>query len=350
MKSRLSNIELLRFIAMLMVLLLHANYASIGVVSIVDVHTNTLTSIVRMLFEFVCIGAVNVFVLISGWFGIKASVKGAFSLIFQVIFFSVLIVGCFALFNRDITYISIRNLFPLYYMYWFIAAYLILYALSPVLNIFAANATKIQMMVVVVCFFVLEIFYGFLTDMGKFIGGYSAISFIGLYLLARLIRLHSIKLVNISFIRNLLLYALFTIIPVVIVFMGDNWSVRVFSSTAYNSPFVVLASIFLFLAFTKLNFNSHVINWLAASSFAIYVIHSHPLIFPYYQKIVLAIYSDVSVFTYIIGIICLSIIVGLICVIVDQFRIATWKWLCTLFLDKFLYLAEKSFIKLVEKL
>lgn len=350
MKERLSNFELLRFIAMLMILLVHANYATLGGVSIADCEQDPIPSFARMLFEQISIVAVNVFILISGWFGIKATIKGATSLIFQVVFYSIIISILGALCSGDLSLLSFKNLFPLYYMYWFIAAYLILYVLSPVLNAFTASASKITMAAVVVCFFALEMFYGFVTDMGKFIGGYSAISFIGIYLLARFICLHSSKLINIAPWRNFGLYILFTIIPVVVVLIGDNWFVRVFNSQAYNSPFVILASVFLFLSFSKMNIQNNRINWLAASSFAIYVIHSHPIIFPYYAKTIEMIYSSFPIYGYIAVTIIFAVIIGFVCVAVDQGRIVVWRWLCEKILDKVFVAINNKFSILVNSI
>lgn len=349
MMSRLSNFELLRFIAMIMILLVHANYAILGDVTIADFEINPIPSFARMIFEQICIVAVNVFILISGWFGIKPSIKGATSLIFQVIFYAVIITALFALFSGDYQFITFKNVFPLYYMYWFVAAYLILYALSPILNAFSESATKTIFTSVLLSYFALEMFYGFITDLGVFQGGYSAMHFIGMYLLARYMKLHTTKLSNVNLWINMGLYLLFTIMPVLVVFCGDTWIARVVNSVYYNSPFVILASVFLFLVFVRMNFQSNVVNWLAASSFAIYVIHSHPLIFPIYADVIQTIYQSVSVFGYIGLTIVLAIIIGVICVIIDQMRIIVWRWLSKAFLDKCFAALESSFTKIVNE-
>ena len=48
---------------------------------------------VRILVEHWAIIGVNVFVLISGWFGIRTSLKGACKLLFQVFFIGLLTFG-----------------------------------------------------------------------------------------------------------------------------------------------------------------------------------------------------------------------------------------------------------------
>jgi surface polysaccharide O-acyltransferase-like enzyme len=74
--ARLSNFELLRIIAMAMIVLLHCNNWMIGNVAAQDVTDNPYGSFWRILAQQICIVGANVFVMISGWFGIKPKVKG----------------------------------------------------------------------------------------------------------------------------------------------------------------------------------------------------------------------------------------------------------------------------------
>ena len=94
-KTRNSNIELLRIIAMVMILGLHVNYLAIGKPSSQDIATSPLQSFLRMFAEYVCIVGVNVFVLISGWFGINYKLKGLCNFLFQSLFFSLIIFTLF---------------------------------------------------------------------------------------------------------------------------------------------------------------------------------------------------------------------------------------------------------------
>lgn len=76
MKDRQSNIEQLRIIAMLLVVFVHANYFSLGTVSQSEILRDPYTSLIRIFLEQICIVGVNVFVLISGWFGIRPTLRG----------------------------------------------------------------------------------------------------------------------------------------------------------------------------------------------------------------------------------------------------------------------------------
>lgn len=111
MKERQSNIELLRIISMLMVVLLHANYFTIGAVARADVLAAPVQSFVRMFLEQTCIVAVDVFVLISGWFGIRPSLKGAGSILYQVVFFGLIVLLPALIFHAVIPWKNVIKVF-----------------------------------------------------------------------------------------------------------------------------------------------------------------------------------------------------------------------------------------------
>ena len=92
----------------------------------------------------------------------------------------------------------------------------------------------------------------------------------------------------------------------------------------YNSPFLILLSALIFLTFLNLNIRSQFINYLATSSFSIYLIHEHPLfrkyayIYPFESIKELGYSNDFTMFG-----ICLtySILLSFICMFIDKIRI-----------------------------
>ena len=70
--ARASNFELLRILAMLLILVLHANFLAFRFPTNEAIHAQPLTSLGQVWSEALAIVGVNVFVLISGYFGIKA--------------------------------------------------------------------------------------------------------------------------------------------------------------------------------------------------------------------------------------------------------------------------------------
>lgn len=95
--ARQSNMELLRLVAMLFVLVfvLHANYWSLGYPGQADLLGSPLSASVRVALAHLAIVAVNVFVLLSGWFGIRPKWRGLAGLLFQAFFFPVALAGVF---------------------------------------------------------------------------------------------------------------------------------------------------------------------------------------------------------------------------------------------------------------
>lgn len=247
MKERESNIEAARILAMILVVLVHANYFSLGGIDRSDIISSPSSSFMRMFFEHLCIVGVNLFVLISGWFGIRPTVKGAISLLYQVLFYSILILAAGIIIGIPIPEGEMKEVFYFGCFYWFIPAYLCLYALSPILNSFIEHSTRNQLLHVLIAFFFLEFIYGWITNSASFDGGYSTLSFIGLYLLARYVNKYSDKLKSINPMVSLGGYFIMTIIPTVIAFFGIKYIGHGLSSYKYCSPFVISASLFLFI-------------------------------------------------------------------------------------------------------
>ena len=330
MTQRKSNIELLRIFAMLLVLMLHANYYALGGVEII----NDITSFLKVLSEQLCVIAVNVFVLISGWFGIKPSLKGGISILFQVYFYHLLICVILMCFGREVP--LSQFLVGLYFgkPYWFVIAYLILYALAPILNIFIENASAKLQISVLFIYFLFEFIYGWATNVAGHISGYSAISFVGLYLLAASIRKHSKQLICLKSSNSFVLYLLCSIIPVIIFYITGHK----FNMLAYSSPFVILASVFFFLAFNNMKIaDSRFINWMACSAFSIYLIHQHPMLCGYFIDLMNVMNDLLGAYIYVLFVLVFAIIFGIICILLDKVRILTWKLLCNSVLDKILY-------------
>ena len=88
---RQSNHELLRINALLLVLVLHSDYHTLGAYEPAEFHSQPVPTATRLLVEQGALVCVNVFVLLSGWFGIRARARGVASLLFQYYFFGLLL-------------------------------------------------------------------------------------------------------------------------------------------------------------------------------------------------------------------------------------------------------------------
>jgi len=85
-KDRDSNIELLRIISMLLVMIVHADYLALGAPSVEEISTSYSSSFVRAYIEALSCICVNVFILISGWFGVRPKIVRLIEFVFQVLF------------------------------------------------------------------------------------------------------------------------------------------------------------------------------------------------------------------------------------------------------------------------
>lgn len=106
-KVRQSNIELLRMIAMFMILVIHANMVSLPHPTTDDLLSNTIPTITRYFIESFGIVGVDIFVLISGWFLINTRAKSFYSFFFQIlmlwggVFFTYALHGECATFSKE---------------------------------------------------------------------------------------------------------------------------------------------------------------------------------------------------------------------------------------------------------
>ncbi len=319
--------ELLRIVSMVLVIGLHMNYASLGIPSALDVQHALTSTICRVFLQQFCLVCVNIFVLISGWYGIKPSLKGALKLLFQVFFIEAIMLVIMKSFGMEIPGRSLVKLFIVGSGYWFVPAYLILYCLSPILNSFFNNANSKEACCLVLVFFILQLVYGHLADFAHFEGGYSAISFLGLYALARYARLHPVRLFQFPAIFDIAVIIATTILSTVIALFLFAFESKFIPQATFNNPLVIIASLYWVLLFSKIPFKNRFVNWMGKSSFAIYLTHCQPLLFVILVRSMGTYYSTHKPIEY-LGMTFLMI-VGIVIgsILMDQVRILFWNTL-----------------------
>ena len=325
-KIRESNFELLRLIAMIMVVVVHVDFGTVGWPTATDLQDQFGTIVMKILVESFCIVCVDVFVLISGWFGIRPNAKKLAGFFFQCLFFSIgLWLACPLWGVERISSIKeiIKNFMCL--EYWFVPAYLCLLILSPVLNSFIEKGGEKEIKTVIVAFFAFQLAYGWLVDTCGFGFGYSTLSFIGLYLLGRYLKLYSHKLSSLSCRTDFVIYAVSCSLIASLEILLLRNGVQKYALFFYNSPLVIIASVFLILGVSKIHFQSKVVNYIAASTFSIYLFHLHPAIFPVFQRYVVQVFSNYSGFSAFGVITLLIIIVCALSILIDQIRKVCWK-------------------------
>lgn len=154
---------------MFLVLVVHADFFSLGAPTSAEIQTSSLSSFTRLFFESLSIGCVDMFVLLSGWYGIRPKLKRFSNFIFQCVFFLFGIYAFCLLFHlSELNIHGIMGCLLLLRWNWFIKAYLLLYILSPVLNSFIESSTQKQHRNVLICFFVFQSIFSWMVNAAVF--------------------------------------------------------------------------------------------------------------------------------------------------------------------------------------
>lgn len=282
MRQRQSNIELLRLTAMMMVLGLHT-YSAPDVITL-----NSLTPrlCIDWFKESACISAVNLFVLISGYFGIKWKLRGICSLLFQLFFiYTGSMIISMLIGNEQVSAMSFifRMSHGWFSSWWFTVIYIGLYLIAPMLNLFAEKLSKRQLVYFLLVYFAYQTMSQLFAPY-SFNGGYSVLSFIGLYLIGRLFS--KIDFLSFRWFKSNTLIVVWGGVTLLLTMStllfailenrtGANIGDGLFGMN-YNNPIVIVQSIIGFLFFLTINIKSRIINWLACSALSIYLLHLYP--------------------------------------------------------------------------
>lgn len=287
-RGRNYAIDLLRIIAMLMVLTLHINLFG----GFFNIKGSPLYELSILLYEHLSIVAVNVFVIISAWFlcdGHTAT-KKVFQLLITIIFWTIVTEFVAALLGEKITIYDIAKSIPVIgYSYGFLSGYMIMYMVSPYLNIILGSISQRQKFLIAFGIVLLFSFFAPITSSGylKIGGGYHFAWFIGLYLVTAIIK-HSQR--QIGKYVYLCLYVILAIIGT----LGDYYNINVIGSRDYNNIIVLIESFCIFLFFSKITINNDkIVRWiafLAPFSFAVFLIHANFVLERYYQQFVFSQY------------------------------------------------------------
>lgn len=272
--NRNSNIELIRIVAMIMILMLHGIFREIGEPSIIEANESPFKTVGYLFLNMLCLCSVNLYVLISGWFGIQVRKTGLLKFLFQCIFvLSFMYVLGLVL---GLTEFSIGGLLECILIgdrAWFVKAYLALYILSPVLNKFCEISSEKQFKLLLIGFFTFQTVFGAFSSSASFINrGFSCFSFVGLYLLARYFKLYGRNLYKYGF----SLFILSLIGSVIWYYIPLRFGILRLSymSSSYVSPLIITEALGILLYFaTRKPYTSSIINFFAASSFTVYLCH-----------------------------------------------------------------------------
>ncbi len=329
-RERSSNMELLRIVTMFFVLVVHTTFHQFGYPRANLVQADPLSWTLLSTVHASAIGCVDIFILISGWFGIRATLQGGLRLLFQLFFLvsvanigvSLITGGCAETWGEiGKSYIS----------YWFINSYILLYIISPVLNAYVAQASERDFRHLLIVFFIVHTLMEEFSDDIRW--GYSVISFVGLYLLARYLRLYLAPRIahwrRRVFLMGYLAYiALFVILVMSAAYIVPQHTKGIaYYMSSYANPFVIIGSVSLLLYFSRLRIQNRLINWLAAGSLAAYLLHQNRFIRPYFREMITYLSSEYRYLTFGMAVFAFLVGVYLCSCLVDVLRRVAFKGL-----------------------
>lgn len=288
--ERNSNIELLRIFAIMGVIVLHYNYNWAGG-ALAYVPKGSLNFYLVHILEAVFICAVDLFVLISGYFlseSKRRSLWKPVELIVQVMLFSPITHAVRAVVVEGvmITADSVkRSLIPANY---FVILYSVVYIISPFLNVLFDNLIEKQksefIMWLVILFAIHPTILDVLNQISdlNWIGlssignkgslqGYSIVNFVLMYFIGAYLRSGNPPIVRWGTKKCILVFVsciiILTMWSTVDGMSGIAWE--------YCNPVVILMAVLAFVLFSRIDLGKNIlINKLAEGTFSVFLLHS----------------------------------------------------------------------------
>lgn len=341
--QRNSGIDLLRIVSMLLVIVLHC----LGIGGAGEyAPPHTVQNGILWLLTAACYGAANLYALTGGYVGICAKQRGErlLELWLQVFLYSVTIFAIERLRGGGAPF-SWKQLVSLLLpvttnRYWYFSAYFFLYALLPFLNPFLQRLEKKRFRLLLAVLFALFCFGGWFSDrMEAFAfstdGGYSPVWLIALYCAGAYLRRFEEKPDKRKKYLALGGYALFTLLTwgsmLLIDLASDLLLGRQIAKRtmfySYLSPTVTLASVCLFFFFSQLEIRrgKKLLTGISATTFGIYLIHTHPDFSARYLDNFFLKFTDCSFVGFLALILLYALLLFAFCAAVDYARLTVFR-------------------------
>lgn len=288
-KNRNSNIELLRIISIVMIVVSH--YCVHGAAS---EKTATLNlGINRFILEFLTLGNLGtiLFVLISGYYLINSNnvkLKKLFRLFFQIMFYSIIIYCILLVLNIETFKLNnlVKSVFPITFkMYWFATVYIILYTFHPFINKLLNNFSRKEHLSFIVLMFLIFSIFGTITKSDYY--GNELIQFLMFYSIGAYLFKYpnNILVNNNNNIKIMILSILLIALSIICLDILGEYNPSFGSNSIYllnrTSPLAIMFCVSLFNFFTsKKIFNNQFINRISILIFGVYLISDNKFIRP----------------------------------------------------------------------
>lgn len=298
-KQRNCGVDCLRIVAMFAIVLQHCILHS-GIL-----HEQNILSVKYGLVDlviFFCFGAVNTYLLISGYININTKYKPSriMYLWIEVVFYNLVItiISTLILKTRVTADTILRIFTPLvHHEYWFFTRYTLLFLLMPIINMIAHKMSKKCYRIFLVVIYVLFCFVAPIvkkyTDIDIFIlkSGYSTVWFVAMYMTGAYFGLHFTpeKRKKIAYLIGFVVFSLFlyldnAFIPAFFKQYKNTEISCTLSVYPYISPFTVPAVVFIFMLFINMKLKNGIKRFACSVgplTFGVYLIHDNWIIREY---------------------------------------------------------------------
>ena len=269
--ERNSSFELLRIVAQWMIVEYHLLYFY--------VFPNTGLLAFKVLQIPLHIGVI-LYVLISGYYGIKPTPQKLFRLLLIIAVYTLPLMLIYDYEQGKPIVQTVRDLlFVSRTPFWFVRTYLYLFMLAPILNYWLENNKRSKYLIYVLAF--ISVYIGLMGKDPSLREGKNILNFALVYAIG-----HELKGVverkdRISTVKVAVGWLLLNVTVMIICGIFNSQLVGKviwMLSFPYNSPLLLINSILVFIIFGRMKFKSKVVNYIATSSFAIYLLHTHPFV------------------------------------------------------------------------
>ncbi len=285
-KTRQSNIELLRILAICGVIVLHYNGGSCNALG--NVSQGSVNHWLLLMLEGLFICGVDVFILISGYFSCTSQRRDPLKpigLLVQVTAFG----GAFYLLNALLsgTFSISGFLIALLPANYFVVLYAALYLISPYINLALQRLSSQQLKQLLILAILLFSVWPILADLAgalrgtQFMGlnpvsaygddwGYTLVNFVLMYVIGAYLRLAEIR------VKKRYTFPIFLVLTTLLAITGKldpghgiAWS--------YCNPLVIAQAVTIFLFFRELSLECKLINTLSTGVFTCFLFHGYIL-------------------------------------------------------------------------
>ena len=332
-KERLSGIELLKLIAMFMIVMSHSGpyYGDVYAESYVNLRESTTNIQNLLLVLYIYMGQIGncIFLMCSAYFLLeKKKVKGEKVLYFlgDCLFFSVSFLLVFLLAGQELSWLTIlKQFFPTTFDFnWYVGCYLLVYIMHPALNLIIDHLSRKQLLLTDLVGLVL---YSLMQMLVRDSFHYNRlIGFILIYFLMAYCKKYLRNTCCNTF-RNVLglfgagiLLVGVILITNVLGFYTDTFANKMLYFSIFVNPLIIWMSFCTFYLFQSMKFKNGVVNLLASVTLYIYVIHENYLFATYARPRYFAYiyetftYEKVAFWAFVLAAVCFggSLLVGLL--------------------------------------